>query len=173
MAHRLPTSHLPINHDPRNPSSNSQRSVANRVPSHSPNVSRAIPRGPPPVTIPNVIRTSEPPPPLPPPTQLPDLDEGRDIAWEWANPGRRAVLRPYTVSPGTKAWKRRESYDQLSKPSELWESRRRESSTSTETGPQSPTGFDAFPEEMNFRDEIYNSGANATISQSVSLKTLS
>ena len=169
MAGRTPLSPQATGHHSQGIPSNSYR-ASRRLPSHSPHASRNYQSGPNPMSIPNSSSGPSAPPPLPPPTFIPALAEGNDQGWRWGNQGLRVDTVSRPVSPGTSPWDRRDSHGHRPSISELSESRRRESSTSTVTAAaKSHTGLEF---DVPVRDEVYISLPSMSYSQSVPLNPI-
>ena len=136
---------------------------SNRVSHHSPHASRSYTRGIAPISIPNASRGPSPPPPLPPPTFLSDIAEGRDLAWQHANPSWKAELEQRPASPRSKGWDRRDNSSYEEGHFELPEERQRSDSTSTIV---SLPGMEGFDRPLH-RDEGYHSLSGSSFAQSV------
>lgn len=106
-----------------------------------------------PMSIPNSRQDGGAPPPLPPPSFIPDLATGRDLGWEWGNRASkdRDVAEP--LSPGTNIpphWADSRSVDSRKQVEDL-ETRTREMSSATVEQQSFPEMFE------NDNDETYGS----------------
>ena len=158
MAQRWPTSPPSLDSPPHSRSSNSYFPQSRPTPHHH-HDSRTQSGGAFPLTIQSRSGQFFVPPPLPPPTNVPGLNGGIDLAWQLQNREQEPEPESRQVSPRTASWDRRESLEYRPSTSEPWENRRRESSTSTLT---------TVDVDMNpFRDEPYSPRGSVSFSQSV------